>query len=167
MPSPLSRSDDQLGRLTVTTTAGLRADGSCYETLYAFGGRSFSIFDTDGDGVFDSGSQFEEITAEAVPDFFNSDNAENRFDNRSDNKGPEPEGVTIGRIDDRTYAFIGLERVGGVMVYDITDPGNAQYVTYVNNRDFTADPTTAAAAISDPRVCGSSQRRTPPPDARC
>lgn len=136
-------SDPALGRLTITTTAGLRADGSCYETLYAFGGRSFSIFDTAGNRVFDSGSQFEEITAQAIPGFFNSDHATASFDNRSDNKGPEPEGVVVGQVDGRTYAFIGFERIGGVIVYDITDPKNARFVTYVNNRDFTAAPSAA------------------------
>lgn len=50
-----------------------------------------------------------------LPEDLNSDNnAENdSFDNRSDNKRPEPEGVALGRIGRRTYAFIGLERVGG------------------------------------------------------
>lgn len=136
-PAANSLKDAELGRLTITTTAGLNAAGTCYETLYAFGGRSFSIFDTDGNRVFDSGSQFEEITAKAIPAYFNSDHAEANFDNRSDNKGPEPEGLAIGRVGDRTYAFIGFERIGGVIVYDITDPTAAKFVTYVNNRDFS------------------------------
>lgn len=134
------QAEENLGRLHVTTADGLSEDGSCYEELYSFGGRSFSIWSTDGDLVFDSGSEFEHILAETDPDHFNANNDDNDPDKRSDDKGPEPEDVAIGTIGERTYAFIGLERVGGVMVYDITDPAEATYVTYVTNRDFSAEP---------------------------
>ncbi|MBW4460256.1 MAG: choice-of-anchor I family protein [Nodosilinea sp. WJT8-NPBG4] len=134
------QADEALGRLTVTTTLGDTDGDSDYDELYAFGGRSFSIWDTQGNLVYDSGAEFETIIAERFPDDFNSDNAENdSFDNRSDNKGPEPEGVTIGKVGDRTYAFIGLERFGGVMTYDITDPSAPSFVDFVNNRDFAGD----------------------------
>jgi hypothetical protein len=128
--------DADLGRLNVTTASGLRADGSCYERLYAFGGRSFSIWTTAGAPVFDSGDDFERITAEANPEFFNSNHTESTFDGRSDDKGPEPENVALGEIDGRTYAFVGFERVGGIAVYDITDPRHARFVAYENNRNF-------------------------------
>ena len=72
--------------------------------------------------VWDSGADFEVRTAAAFPRNFNSNNDANDFDNRSDNKGPEPEGVAVGGVHGRTYAFVGLERIGGVMVYDVTDP---------------------------------------------
>ena len=68
---------------------------------------------------------------------FNADNEDPDFDDRSDNKGPEPEALTIGKVGDRTYAFIGAERVGGIFVYDVTTPAEAKFVTYVNNRDFS------------------------------
>lgn len=128
--------DVDLGRLTVSTASGLRADGSCYERLYSFGGRSFSIWTTDGRQVFDSGDDFERITAAANPEFFNSNHTESGFDGRSDDKGPEPENLAIGEIDGRTYAFVGFERVGGIAMYDITDPRHARFVAYENNRDF-------------------------------
>ncbi|MFX0539982.1 choice-of-anchor I family protein [Ornithinimicrobium sp. Y1847] len=130
-----------LGRLTITTAQGYDAAQGCYSELFAFGGRGFSIFDEEGSLVFDSGSDFEEITAEAIPEFFNSNHHETTFESRSDDKGPEPEGVVVGEVDGRTYAFIGLERIGGVMVYDITDPAGAFYVSYVNNRDFSVSVT--------------------------
>lgn len=129
--------DEELGRLNVTTGSGLRRDGSCFERLYSFGGRSFSIWTTDGEQVFDSGDGFEWVVAAAVPEFFNSNHTESGFDGRSDDKGPEPEGVTIGEVRGRTYAFVGFERVGGIAVYDITDPRRAFFVTYANNRDFS------------------------------
>jgi LPXTG-motif cell wall-anchored protein len=128
--------DDQLGRLNVTTASGLDPNGECLTALYSNGARSFSIWSTDGEQVFDSAAQFEEITAEAVPDFFNSNHSESNLEGRSDDKGPEPEGVTLGQVGDRTYAFVGFERIGGVIVYDITSPTDATFVTYLNNRNF-------------------------------
>ena len=129
--------DADLGRLNIITDLGLSASGDCYEELYAFGGRSFSVWTTDGSLVFDSGDSLEQITALANPDFFNSNHSESNAEGRSDDKGPEPENLTIGAVDGRNYAFIGLERVGGVAVYDITNPATSTFVTYLNNRDFS------------------------------
>ena len=89
--------------------------------------------------VFDSGSDFEAIIAETLPDFFNTSNNNMKLDNRSGKKGPEPEDVKIGRIGDRIYAFIGIERIGGVMMYDITNPQDPSFVQYMNERDFSED----------------------------
>ncbi len=104
-------------RLTVST-----AD-SAPGALLAFGARSFSIRDTDGNIVFDSGSQLDAKAIEL-----------NLYDDtRSDNKGVEPEGVTIAEIGGRTFAFIGLERTttSAVAVYDITDPANASFIDFI------------------------------------
>ncbi len=71
---------------------------------------------------------------------FDSTNDENgSFDDRSDDKGPEPEGVTVGKVGGRHYAFIGLERIGGIMVYDVSNPVAPRFVQYINNRDFSGD----------------------------
>ncbi|MBD2315171.1 choice-of-anchor I family protein [Desertifilum sp. FACHB-1129] len=138
-----------LGRLRVTNALGDTNGNGQYEELYAFGGRSFSIFRVTATGlqlVYDSGNDFERITAELIPNYFNSTNSENNsFDTRSDDKGPEPEGVVLGTVGDRTFAFIGLERVGGVMTYDITDPFNPLFVQYINNRDFTGNAVAGTA----------------------
>jgi len=132
--------DEQLGRLNVTSTLGDTDGDGDFDQLYSYGARSFSIWDSNGNLVFDSGNQFEQIVAQQIPDYFNSNNDDNdSFDSRSDDKGPEPEGVTVGEINGVPYAFIGLERVGGVMVYDIRNPENPQFVQYLNNRDFTVD----------------------------
>ncbi|QUS60010.1 choice-of-anchor I family protein [Synechocystis sp. PCC 7339] len=134
------QADANLGRLTVTTKFGdIDGDGD-FDQLYTYGSRSFSIWDSNGNLIYDSGDDFERIVAESIPDFFNASNNNNSFDNRSDNKGPEPEGVTVGTIDGRTYAFVGLERIGGVMVYEVTNPESPEFVQYVNPRDFTVDP---------------------------
>ncbi len=146
--------NENLGRLKVITNLGLKdanclqGDGlpssSCvYEGLYAFGGRSFSIFDADSHQlVYDSGSEFERITAQRLGADFNSDHTENGGDARSDDKGPEPEALTLATFAGRTYAFIGLERVGGVMVYDISEPQTSTFVEYLNPRNFSVDPET-------------------------
>lgn len=131
--------DENLGRLKVTNTMGDTDGDGDYDELYTFGGRSFSIFDTDGELIFDSGDAFEQITAEFFPEFFNSDDEINLFDDRSDDKGPEPQAVTIAELFGRTIAFIGLERIGGIISYDITDPFNPFFLDYVNNRDFSVE----------------------------
>lgn len=120
-----------------------------YEKLYAYGGRSMSIFRVTDAGlelVYDTASQMEETTADAFPEFFNADhqyrNPADQFDRRSANKGPEPEGVAIGEVNGRTYAFVGLERIGGVMAYDITEPADTEFVQYINNRDFSLSEVT-------------------------
>jgi hypothetical protein len=121
----------KLGRLTVTTTLGDSDGDGDFDRLYAFGGRSFSIWAENGRLVFDSGDAFEQITADELPALFNGQSG-GAFDTRSDNKGPEPEGVAIGEVDGRTYAFVGLERIGGIMVFDVTDPAAPAFVRYVN-----------------------------------
>jgi hypothetical protein len=126
--------------------------GTEFTKLYAYGGRSFSIWDaTTGEQVFDLGSEMERITAKAYGEDFNNDNAANIGDDRSDNKGPEPEGVTVGQIGGHTYAFIGLERIGGVMVYDVSNPFAPSYVQYINNRDVTVsfDGSNYTSAVGD------------------
>jgi hypothetical protein len=140
-----------LGRLLVTRSKGDTDGDGDYDELYSIGARSFSIYTTDGTQVYDSGDDFEQITATLFPADFNSTNSGNAsFDNRSDDKGPEPEGVEIGEINGRMYAFVGLERMSGVMVYDITDPLMPVYQRYLSNRDFSvassALQTNAAAA---------------------
>lgn len=142
--------DEALGRLRVTDALGDTDGDGDFDQLYSYGARSFSIFTTNGTLVFDSGTDFERITAAAFPDDFNSGNDENDdFDSRSDDKGPEPEAVEIFSIGGRTYALIGLERIGGIMVYDITNPADATFVSYANNRDFSVDATIEDANGND------------------
>jgi len=144
--------DENLGRLGVTSTMGVSNDCSpsdlntdvetacTYNKLYTFGGRSMSIFQVTDNGltrVFDTGSQMEQEVAKTYAADFNSNNdANDTFDSRSDAKGPEPEGMALGQVDDKTYAFVGLERQGGLMVYDITKPEQTQFVQYITTRDF-------------------------------
>ncbi|GAB2903790.1 hypothetical protein GCM10027046_36450 [Uliginosibacterium flavum] len=119
-----------LARLNISTT------DSTAGNLVTFGGRSFSIRDAAGNIVFDSGNKLDaEAIARGIYD-----------DGRSDDKGVEPEGVTLKVIDGRTYAFIGLERTtkGAVAVYDITDPANSVFIDMiVTNGDVAPEGLTS------------------------
>lgn len=108
------------------------------DQVYTYGARSFSIWSETGDLVYDSGNDLEVITLQQLgADAFNSHNEENdSSDSRSDDKGPEPEDVEIASLDGIPYAFIGLERVGGVMVYNVSNPESPEFVHYYNGRDF-------------------------------
>ncbi|MBD0412537.1 choice-of-anchor I family protein [Pseudoalteromonas distincta] len=130
----LNNDDNDIGRLKVTTIKGDTNNDGQYESLYAYGARSFTIWDSNGLVVFDSGDDIGRITASVHGEAFNNNEDENKGDSRSDDKGAEPEALTIGKIDDRTFAFIGLERMGGIMVYDITNPYNVQFEDYFYNR---------------------------------
>ncbi|MBP2637308.1 MAG: Ig protein [Firmicutes bacterium] len=137
-----------------TEHVGLSAD-----KVYTFGGRSFSIWQADTlQQVFDSGSDFESIAAKKYPKYFNASNKDVVLDSRSGKKGPEPEDVKVGRIGDKVYAFIGLERMGGVMTYNITDPANAYFVDYCNTRDFSAN---IAGDVSPEGLCFVAADKSP------
>lgn len=170
---PDFQANENLGRLKMITDLGLVDPGACvtlattgqpllypdetpsagcvYEALYSFGARSFTIWDTDtGRPVFDSGSDFEVITAQQLDEGFNASNDDDEGDARSDDKGPEPEAVEIAELGGNVFAFIALERVGGIMVYNITNPQNASFVQYVNSRAFSGDAEAdVGAGISD------------------
>lgn len=119
-------------------------DASQYDGLmdgvdYLFGARSFTMFEVTSNGlteVFDSESDFEAKTATYLPDYFNCSNDSLEVEDRSGKKGPEPETVIVDTVGDKTYAFVTLERIGGIMVYDITDPANVTHVNYMNSRNF-------------------------------
>jgi hypothetical protein len=126
------QAEELLGRLRITDQLGDADDNAEYEALYAYGARSFSIWDAAGNLVFDSGDEFAHLVAALHPTLFNAnDSSPTEFDKRSDDKGNEPEGITYGVVQGRSYAFIGLERNGGVMVYDVTTPSAPSFVQYL------------------------------------
>lgn len=149
--SPELQLAQNLGRLDVSTIDGLTnpddvtkpINQRVFKQLFAYGGRSFSIWNiTNGlSQTFDSGDDFEQILAAfseipvdpLIPSIFNSDGDPSTFDSRSDNRGPEPEGLALGKVGNRLYSFIGIERAGGFMAYDITDPDNPFFTNYVND----------------------------------
>lgn len=142
-----------------------KTDGLDENKIYLLGGRSFSIYDaSDLKRVYNSGSDFEKITARIFPDFFNTSNDEDKgpdkLDARSNKKGPEPENVEVLSIKDKTYAIIGLERISGIMIYDITDPTNPVYKDYFNNRKFVK-------SVEDGEEVGLEERGNIGPEGLC
>ena len=139
------KNNANLGRLNISKAFGDTDSDGDYDQLYSFGARSFSIRDANGTLVYDSGDDLEVITAAAYPANFNASNTSNTLDTRSDDKGPEPEAVTTGVINGNTYAFVGLERIGGVVVFNVSNPFAPVFVQYLNNRNFAAATNTAGA----------------------
>lgn len=132
--------DEAFGRLNATNVHGDDDGDGDFDSLYAFGSRSVTIYDAAGTLVWDSEDLIEQTTAEAFPADFNANNDENdSFESRSDNKGPEPEGLTVGEAFGVPYLFVGLERIGGFMTWDISDPSAPVLHSYINDRDFDGD----------------------------
>ena len=130
----LNNDDNDIGRLKVTTVKGDKNNDGQYESLYAYGARSFTIWDSNGLVVFDSGDQIARVTASVHGNAFNNNEDENKGDTRSDDKGAEPEALTLGKVGDRLFAFVGLERMGTIMVFDITNPYDVKFQDYFYNR---------------------------------
>ncbi len=157
---PGIQDNEALGRLEVSTAFSDTDGNGLVDTINAYGARSWSLYEIESSRRFlsgrekislayDSGSEIEQITAALLPAQFNSNNDDNdSFDSRSDAKGPEPEAVATGAVDGRTYVFVGLERIGGIMVYEITDPDAPAFVQYINTRDFTVDAESPATGDS-------------------
>ena len=160
------KDEARLGALTVTDATGDN-DGD-FDDICAFGGRSVSVRGAEGGLVYDSGSLLEQRTAARYPEFLNATNDRNgsgTFDNRSDNKGPEPVGIVLGRAFGRLYAFVGLERIGGVVSFDLSRLRAPVGVDYTSPRDFTAD--SDGRATSGRRAWRSSPPLTARPASRC
>ena len=141
----------RLGRLNVTSTRGdVDGDGD-YEGLFAFGARSFSVHNAAGVRLWDSGDDIERRIAALVADgtlppaAFNTNSTANGADARSDDKGPEPEGVVVGEVGGVPYAFVGLERLGGVIVYNVSVPTAPTYAGLIINRNFAGSPSGGTA----------------------
>ena len=161
----LANEDFGLGRLEVSSVDGDTDGDGDIDVIHSFNSRSFSIYDEDGNLVFDSGSEFEQIIADIAPERFNDDDGDDGED-RSDAKGPEPEAIIAGEVGGRQYAFIGLERDSGIMIYNIDDPANAFFVDYIPPKfvDTTPDgelarhaPEVIAFISEDESTTGNAQ----------
>ncbi|MEM6316527.1 MAG: choice-of-anchor I family protein [Bacteroidota bacterium] len=117
--------DENLGRLKTTTTLGDTDGDGDVDQIYAYGGRSFSIWDENANLVWDSGADFIKRLQTLEGD--------NYVKNRSDDKGSEPEAIEIAKIDGKTFAIIALERQSGLFAYDISNPTAPIYVNYFRN----------------------------------
>lgn len=127
------------GRLNGLKYSGDTDNDGDLDEIHVMGGRSFSIWNAaTGALVFDSKDLIEQVIANH-PTFaaiFNASNSAGTpsLKNRSDDKGPEPEGITTAEINGEHFLFVSLERVGGAMIFNINNPAQPVYVGYYNNR---------------------------------
>ena len=131
------KNNANLGRLQLTLATGDTDGDGDIDKINSLGARSFSIWNSNGVQLYDSGDELEQITAALVPSIFNSDGSfgpvpASNFDTRSDNKGPEIEAVTIGLVNGVPYAFVGSERTGDIFVYDVSNPAKPVFKQYIN-----------------------------------
>ncbi|TPN86756.1 choice-of-anchor I family protein [Aquimarina algicola] len=126
--------DENLGRLKTTTANGdIDGDGN-HEVIYAYGARSFSIWSTSGALIYDSGDEIGKTIFDLDPDAFNN-NEGSEADKRSDDKGAEPEAVTTLKVGKQTLLFVGLERTGGILVYDISNPSHPRFLEWLRDTE--------------------------------
>ena len=129
------RADTQLGKLYVSRIDGDTDGNGKIDEIRMIGTRSFTIWEVTGSGLqqaYDSGSYFETYIRDNDPTGW--------VDSRSDDKGPEPEGLTLGEIDGKTFAFIGMERNNGIFMFDITDPNAPSFFGYTRTSDGLNTP---------------------------
>jgi hypothetical protein len=138
----------------IDTILNTERDGLEADKTYIYGSRSFSIWDAGTmEQVYDSGSDFEKVTGELYPEAFNSSNNKTELDSRSGKKGPEPEDIKVMKVNGKTFAFIGLERTGGIMMYDVTNVENVKFHDYVNLRDFTGTDVSSSGDLAPEGLC--------------
>jgi hypothetical protein len=125
------RANGALGRLRISIIDGDTDGDGDIDVLTATGTRGFSIWNAaTGDLVKDSGS-LEELLLSLDPTRHNI-NFTGNIDARSPDKGPEPEGLTVATIGGRPILFIGMERQGGILAFDLSDPLNPAFSAYAN-----------------------------------
>ena len=115
----LDLSDTGLGRIDVSWVDGdTDGDGDIDELIMA-GTRSVTVWDENGNVVYDTGSMFEENLRDNFPSEWQ--------EGRSDNKGPEPEALALGVIDGDLYAFVGNERTSEIVVLKLLEDGDLNF----------------------------------------
>ena len=108
------------GQYLVTLNEG-DTDLERFEDGIWSGGRGWSIFDLEGNVVYDSGSSAEEIAVRhgQYPE------------GRSENRGIELEGGTVAQFGDRPFAFVASERGSFLLAYDISDIERPRLINYL------------------------------------
>ena len=120
------KQDLNLGRLNITTALGDTDGDGDLDELYSYGSRSFSVWNgLDGSQVFDSKNDLD-IRSQSIGVY---------DDSRSDDKSVEPEGIAIGTVGSKKVAFVAMERVDAVAIYDITSPSKPVFLKIIKCGD--------------------------------
>jgi 2',3'-cyclic-nucleotide 2'-phosphodiesterase (5'-nucleotidase family)/DNA-binding beta-propeller fold protein YncE len=134
----------QAGRLTISRHTGDTDGDGDFDQLHVFGGRSVSIFEVTNTGltrVWDSGTIIDATLAAQFPARY--------FDDRSDNKGAEPEGLAIGQIGGVPHLIVGLERANALMAFRLDTSAVAGGGVPTASLAGTFAANTAPAGIAD------------------
>lgn len=120
------KEDAKMGRLNIVNKMGDTDGDGDIDELVCFGARSFTIWNgSTGQIVFDSKNELDKKAFE----FGSYD------DNRSDDKGAEPESVVVAKMGAKTILFVGLERTDNCMIYDVSNPNAPKYLQTLKTGD--------------------------------
>jgi hypothetical protein len=137
-----------LGRAKVNPNNGDRDGDGDIDTIHLRGSNSMTMY-RNGLPIWDSAELLDKIqtTAFGVANIngshsLSSDKATMNYvgQDRSDDKGSEPEGVAVGMVGDRRIAVLGLERMTALAVFDITQPRIPVFIEWLQMLPTKATP---------------------------
>ena len=137
-----------LGRAKVNPNIGDKDGDGDIDTIHLRGSNSMTMY-RNGIAIWDSADLLDQIqtTAFGVANIngshsLSSDKSTMNYvgQDRSDDKGAEPEGVAVGMVGDRRIAILGLERMSALAVFDITQPRNPVFQEWLQMLPATATP---------------------------
>ena len=137
-----------LGRAKVNPTIGDRDGDGDIDTIHLRGSNSMTMY-RNGIVIWDSGDLLDRIQTQAFgvaningAHSLSSDKSTMNFvgQDRSDDKGAEPEGVTTGMVGDRRIAVLVLERMSALVIFDITQPRTPVFQEWIQMLPAKATP---------------------------
>lgn len=137
-----------LGRAKVNPNIGDKDGDGDIDTIHLRGSNSMTMY-RNGMVLWDSGDLLDQIQISAFgvaningSHSLSSDKSTMNYvgQDRSDDKGSEPEGVAVGMVGDRRVAILGLERMTALVVFDITEPRSPVFQEWLQMLPAKATP---------------------------
>jgi len=137
-----------LGRAKVNPTIGDKDGDGDIDTIHLRGSNSMTMY-RNGIVIWDSATLLDQIQTVAFgvaningSHSLSSDKSTMNYvgQDRSDDKGSEPEGVAVGMVGDRRIAILGLERMSALAIFDITVPANPVFQEWLQMLPTKATP---------------------------
>ena len=137
-----------LGRAKVNPTIGDRDGDGDIDTIHLRGSNSMTMY-RNGIALWDSGELLDQIQIKAFgvaningSHSLSSDKSTMNYvgQDRSDDKGSEPEGVAVGMVGNTRVAILGLERMTALAVFDITQPRSPVFQEWLQMLPAKATP---------------------------